>query len=460
MSLPAQSLNESMLPGELSHYAPDPAETLRRRLEGATRLVEMTRRLAGEENLDGILAIVTAECCIALNCERANLFLFDEEAAELYTRVASDSESLEMRHSIHHGLSGWVFRNRQTAMVQDLAHDPFWRRLAWKDGNLPAERNVLAIPVLSRSTDEVIGVLEVLNRASGLFDGHDEHLLQAFGAHAAAAIERSELIERLAETRELELAMQAARNVQSNFLPTHLPDAEGYELAAWWQPAQAVGGDYYDVVPLPDGRLGLAVADVSGHGLGPALIMASARAMLHVLAQTSTRPGRILNLLAQTIQPDLFQGRFITFLMAALDLKTHELRYANAGHGPAFVFRRSDQTIIDLKATGMPVGILDERIREQTEPIHLDRGDLLILATDGMVEQRDADRQMFGRQRLQDLVQQNQHLAAAEIVQVLKQAIRNHFTGDHPDDDITLLVVERKLGPAVPDGASDTAESV
>jgi serine phosphatase RsbU (regulator of sigma subunit) len=229
------------------------------------------------------------------------------------------------------------------------------------------------------------------------------------------------------------------------FLPQELPRIAGYELAAWWQPALGVGGDYYDVVPLPDGRLALAVADVSGHGLAPSLIMASARAMLHVLSRTISQPARILTLLSETIGPDLQMGRFITFLLAALDPLRHELSFTNAGHAPAFHLERRAGRIRQLETTGCPVGVLDAEHREFPQPVVIAPGDLVILATDGTIEQRNASGDMFGRERFESLVREHQTAPAVTLLELMKQAIRGYYRGTHPDDDVTILILERKL---------------
>jgi phosphoserine phosphatase len=356
--------------------------------------------------------------------------------------VATELEQKEIRQSIDRGVVGWVVRHRQVAVVQGVDHDPRWN--ASVDENTGYKtHNLMAVPVFSRDHDAVLGVLEVLNKRT-LFDAHDEHLLQAFAAHAGAALDRSVLLERLRATQAIEQALEAARNVQSALLPAVLPRIEGYEIAAWWQPADAVGGDYYDVVPLSDGNWALAIADVSGHGLGPALIMASARAMLQVVAKTSSKPGRILTLLANTITPDLAHGRFITMLLASFDPLHHEIRFTNAGHGPAFLFRRATRTFVDLESTGLPVGILDERYKEHPETLRMEPGDLLVLATDGVVEQRNEAGELFGKSQFQDIVAASSHLPARDIVEAVRDALAKHFRGQAPDDDVTLLILERK----------------
>jgi serine phosphatase RsbU (regulator of sigma subunit) len=196
--------------------------------------------------------------------------------------VTTDLEIHEIRTSIDAGLNGWVGRNKRALNVSDPASDERWNASIDRQTGFQT-RAVLAAPLISPRDERLLGTLELLNKKNGqAFDQADENLLLAFAAHAAVSLERVELLDNFNKTREIEVSIDAARKLQAGFLPQRLPRIEGYELAAWWQPALGVAGDYYDVVRLPDGRLALAVADVSGHGLGPSLIMASARAMLHV----------------------------------------------------------------------------------------------------------------------------------------------------------------------------------
>jgi len=435
--------DERFAAGELLQGA-EPADWVRHRLTGLTKLMEITRRLAAQTALDPILEIITEGACQALECERASLFLYDEKRRELYTRVATELEIREIRTSIDAGFNGWVGRNKRPLNVPDPAADERWNSSIDQKTGFQT-RSILAAPLISPRDERLLGTLELLNKKSGsAFDQADENLLLAFAAHAAVSLERVELLENYRQTRELEISLDAARKLQAGFLPQRLPSIEGYELAAWWHPALGVAGDYYDVVPLPDGRLALAVADVSGHGLGPSLIMASVRAMLHVLSRTLSDPARILTLINETISPDLKMGRFVTFLLGALDSRQHRFDFANAGHGPAFHLRRQRGETRQLEATGCPLGVEERPLRESPEPVILEPGDLIVLTTDGVIEQHNQDREMFGRQRLEQLVHEHQKLPAPGLLEQLKQEISGYFRGSHPDDDVTILILERK----------------
>src|SRR5262245_47999230 len=423
-----------------------PADWVRHRLIGLTKLMEITRRLSAQTELGPILEIITEGACQALECERASLFLYDEKRRELYTRVTTDLEIHEIRTSLDTGFNGWVGRHKRPLNVPEPAADERWNSTIDRQTGFQT-RSILAAPLISPRDERLLGTIELLNKKTGqAFDQADENLLLAFAAHAAVSLERVELLENFNKTREIEVSLDAARKLQAGFLPQRLPAIEGYELAGWWQPALGVAGDYYDVLPLPDGRLALAVADVSGHGLGPSLIMASARAMLHVLSRTLSDPARLLGLVNETLTPDLKLGRFVTFLLGALDTRRHLFRFANAGHGPAFHLQRRTGRIRDLEATGCPVGITLDEMTESTQPVALEPGDLVVLATDGAVEQRNSAGDMIGRTRFERLVCDNQTLPASRLISLLKSEVGGYYRGSHPDDDVTILILERKLG--------------
>ena len=200
------------------------------------------------------------------------------------------------------------------------------------------------------------------------------------------------------------MSVNIGRSIQTSFLPDDLPDIDGYELAAWWEPAELVSGDYYDVFALPDGRPGLVVADVSGHGVGPSLIMASARAMIHVLARSVSDPAEIVRRLSHAISPDLHGGRFITLIMVALDPATNQVTYANAGHSPALCCCSQSRKCTSLDANGLPIGISTDTGFPENVSLTLEQNDALLLATDGTIELKNTAGEMFGRERLEQAV--------------------------------------------------------
>jgi len=232
--------------------------------------------------------------------------------------------------------------------------------------------------------------------------------------------------------------------VQRSFMPSSLPAVAQYDLATWWFPQEAVGGDYCDVITLNDGCLGLVIADVSGHGLGPSLLMASVRAALRALVLQHTDPAVIMRFLAHALSGDLQEGRFITMVLAALDTQAHTIRYANAGHGPALHYSQRSGAFQPLVSSGLPLGVDDDPVFEAVAAVPVEPGDLILLCTDGIVEAMNDSDQPFSQARLEELVREVAYAPAEQIARAIGDAVSAHYEGESPPDDLTILVAKRQ----------------
>jgi PAS domain S-box-containing protein len=242
------------------------------------------------------------------------------------------------------------------------------------------------------------------------------------------------------ERQRIEQELQVARLIQQTLLPKSLPGLAGYDMAAYYQPAREVGGDFYDFLELEDGRLGLVVGDVSGKGVPAALVMAITRTMLHAAYRLgSPAPGEILEQVNNILQPDIPPNMFVTCLVALLDSRIGRLQYANAGHELPYV--RHASGVSELRATGMPLGLMPNMNYEQKE-IALKPGESVLLYSDGLVEAHDPQREMFGIPRMQGLVRA--HPGGASLIDFLLAELE-HFTGKEweQEDDIALITLQR-----------------
>lgn len=413
-------------------------------LEAVDKLLEVSSDLARMQDLPAILELVTSGACAAHNCERASLFLYDEARGDLHTEVVTELEISEIRRQLGESIIGWVAEHQQLLNIPDAYAEEKWDQSIDQLTGFKTH-NILAAPILSVHDGKLLGVLQVLNKREGEFDEYDEKLIQAFATHAGTAIERQKLLEEIRVNAQLQSAIEVGREIQTSFLPTTMPQIPNYELATWWEPAESVSGDYYDFVKLPDNRLGILVADVSGHGVGPSLIMASFRAMFRVLARNRSRVSKLLSMLAESIYPDLHEGRFITAIFVAICPSTHEMNYSNAAHAPALYLERKTGTIHVLETTNLPIGAIPEFSMKPGRSRKLQPGDLVVLATDGLIELRNSAGEMFGTDRLKSLILENQSRPAAVIRDRIKIAIREFYTAPHLPDDITLVLVERKV---------------
>ncbi len=417
-------------------------------------VLEVTKEMAAERSFERLMDLIVGRACESLHCERSSLFLYDQDTDELYTRWVTKLEIEEIRLPSNKGVVGVAVETRQPVFVDDpYAHPKFDPSFDRATGF--RTRNIVCMPLVSWSDGRLLGVLQLLNKHEGSFSIWERELLNAFAAHAAIAVERAILAEHYRDKLKIEIELDAAREIQSGFFPRELPRPPGYELAAFHQPADATGGDYYDAIPLSGDKLGLVMADVSGHGLGPSLLMATMRAVLRGMLRRESRPHVVLTELGQALGPDLCpettdlrskRFRFITVLYGTLDPAAHVFHFANAGHGPVTLhFQAASgrvRQLVDDPAHGGPLGILKEPF-DLCSPVRLAPGDLLVLGTDGVVETRRG-REIFGVERFCELLRQHHREPLDALVQRAVRATTEFQEGPQADD-VTLLVL-RRLG--------------
>ena len=318
---------------------------------------------------------------------------------------------------------------------------------------MKASQIKVVVPLVSQG--ELIGLLNLGPRLSQQeYSADDRKLLNDLATQTAPAVQVAQLVrqqQRQAQERErIEQELRVARLIQQTLLPKEVPDLEGYKLAAYYQPAREVGGDFYDFLKLDDEHLGLVVGDVTDKGVPAAIVMATTRTMLRASAQRLDSPGEVLKRVNDVIVRDIPPNMFITCLYAILNLKSGLLRYANAGHDLPYRRRRRSSSsksnnggggAEELRATGMPLGLLPGMSYEEKE-IVLDRGDSVLFYSDGLVEAHDPHRQMFGFPRLQGLV--GTHPGGATMVDFLLEELAR-FVGDswEQEDDIIPVTLQR-----------------
>jgi serine phosphatase RsbU (regulator of sigma subunit) len=242
--------------------------------------------------------------------------------------------------------------------------------------------------------------------------------------------------------QRLDQEMRVARQIQQALLPRVIPQPDGWEVTAYYQPAQEVGGDFYDFLDLEDGRMGLVVGDATGKGVPAALVMAAARSMLRAVSQTSDySPGEVLRKANDPLVTDIPPNMFITCLYAILEPESGRLVYANAGHD--LPYRRHGGGADELRARGMPLGLMAGMEYEEKE-IVLERGESVLFYSDGLVEAHDPEGAMFGFPRLRELMAAHGTGGGEELADFLLEKLYS-FTGEEweQEDDITLVTLRR-----------------
>ncbi|MCA9029431.1 MAG: SpoIIE family protein phosphatase [Planctomycetaceae bacterium] len=241
-------------------------------------------------------------------------------------------------------------------------------------------------------------------------------------------------------SRYLESGLTDARKIQQRLFPSMAPVIDGFDIAGYCRPADAVGGDYYDFLTLSDGSLGVVIADVSRHGFPSALIMSSLRRTIRTFAAATSVPGEILEAANTVIYEDTPDEWFVTGMLASIDTKNRSLTISGAGH-EAYLFD-VDGRVTRLSANGLPLGMIDNNALTTSGPISLISGQLLLLTTDGIHEHHSEDGPLFGLPRVWDVVASLQQKSATEILDGLFQAALSYEGGFEPADDMTAVVVK------------------
>ncbi|MFZ5918243.1 MAG: PP2C family protein-serine/threonine phosphatase [Chloroflexota bacterium] len=294
--------------------------------------------------------------------------------------------------------------------------------------------------------EQVVAAIGLLNKPS-FFTAGNQKLLSALAEEASAILERHQLQQQLIHTTRMERELEIAASIQSGMLPREIPAVPGVQLSGAFRPANEVGGDFYDVIPLDDGRLALVLGDVTSKGVPAALFMTVTRTVLRSTVAHYRSPQSVLQRLSDDLYEDFTQaGMFVTLFLAFYDPSTRELTYANAGHSPVIFFRRTRGACEFWEADGPPVGVLDV-ILSQDERVTLQEGDFLAVMSDGFNEAVNPAGEMWGNEALVATLTGH----ASESAQVLQQTLfagAAAFSQNAPQADDQTVIILKAVAPS------------
>jgi len=321
-------------------------------------------------------------------------------------------------------------------------------------GKLAALRAELLLPLSVK--DKLLGFISLSQkRSEEPYSGTDLRLLKSVAAQAGLALENARLTSAIAEEvahrERLNREVEIAREVQERLFPQKLPPVAGLDYCGKCRPALGVGGDYYDFLALPGGRLGIALGDVSGKGIAAALMMASLEASLRAEAMRGTDDlAAVVQNVNRLVYDATAENRYATFFYAQYDPSTRRLSYVNAGHNPPMLFRKREREwrIERLEAGGTVIGLLPQFPYRQAG-IALEAGDLLVIYTDGVSEAMNPGNEEWGEERMMEAVKLCDALGAAETIDKLIRAADDFASGAQQHDDMTLVVLRVQEEPAL-----------
>jgi len=411
--------------------------------EEITLLYDVSQALGSVFDIPTICEIALEKAIQAVPAAKGFVMLKDEDA-EYLTVIAARVDGLVGRKTpIGQGISGKTAATGKPILLyqgQVLEAVPSVK---------PAPRDaVLSVPLIritDQGTEEVLGVITLAGKPPGeMFTAGDLKLLTTIAAQTAIAIHNSRMIAALREAERVRHELEIAARIQRSLLPQQPPEVPGVELAGQCVPAANVGGDYYDFITDRNGYLTLLIADVSGHSIGAALMMAMARSILRREITEGKSPAAILADTNSAMLHDLSNASlFITMFCARYDPETQQLTFANGGHNPPLLWCAHESRILDLDSDGLIVGILED-VQYEEKTISLHPGDILLLYTDGIVEARDPQGEFFGEERLRKLLRDHASESPARLAERIHRTV-HQYTQDTPQqDDITLLILRVK----------------
>jgi phosphoserine phosphatase RsbU/P len=395
-------------------------------------LIRAGRELAGNMPLAELFKLIMNLSVEAVGATRGVLMTLENN--ELVVQAA-----LGEGFRISSAVRDRVIKEKTSLLVRDARLDEaFADRMSIVQQQI---RSMLAVPL--QTDDRVIGLI-YLDSPHFIheFTKDDLSLLTVMANVAAIRIEHTRLAEVEAAERLHAKELAQAAEIQRSLLPVGAPDVPGVDLAGYNAACRTVGGDYYDFLTYPDGRVGVLVGDVAGKGMPASLLMSSLQARVQVLFDDPTNLAALVTRLNRIISSNCPSNRFITFFIGVLEPKTGELTYVNAGHNPPLV-AHADGSVEKLEGTGLILGILPVAVYQQ-KTCHLDLGDVLLLFSDGVTEPvRPGTDEEFGEDRLARELTGLRDQDAESIIKSVNQKLEEFTEGAPPPDDITLVVAKR-----------------
>jgi len=422
---------------------------LDRRMQELATLCDIGASITSVLDPDKVVQKIMDSVVDTLGFDRSFLMLVDEDAGALRYRGCAGvrDEALSYVSELEYDLDRsdvavvLTLKENRPILVEDVedAHVPVDRETAHRIGI----RSFVTAPL--RTGDLQIGVLFADRSSAGeRVTELDERLLMGFADYAAIAIENARLYAEALEKKRLEEEVAVAGRIQMHLLPSSIPEIEGFEVAGISRPSRVVSGDYYDAVTDDDGRLWLALGDVSGKGMPASLTMATLRALFRAEMERDQSLSQAMTRVSEGLFHATAPEVFATFCFGVLDAAARTFTFVNAGH-PYPVLARADGTVCDVEgAAGLPAGMdpmLTRTVPCTEQRVDLAPGDVLVVYSDGVAEAGAGTEDMFGEERLRAIVSERREEGAQAVQDAVCEAVDAFMNGAPPDDDLTLVVI-------------------
>lgn len=426
-----------------------------KRINQLSLLFEATRMLNSTLDLAELLELILKIARTEVKAERGTVFLVDQKREEIWSIAASGLDHQEIRVPFGKGVAGRVAISGDTVNTEDAYtldfFDPsFDQRLNYRT------KSLLSLPIRHHS-GEIVGVLQLLNAQTGTFTADDIGFLNKLSGHMAMALENAQMHRDTLEKQRMERELSLARSIQHRLLPEAPPVVPGYDIAVLSDFCFDVAADYYDFINLGPQSLLLVSAEVEGKGVSSALIMANLQATLRALVMHL----HSLEVLALSLNEMLYTytraGKHLSIFLGLIDTRRHVLQYVNAGHVPPILVKGGSGEVKLLEEGGTVIGLFPQADYSRGT-VKLEKGDLLVCTTDGIIHIADEQKNEYGALRLTDCVRRNRQRSAQGVVEAVLAEVSAYSTASMNDDDKVLIAMkvtaEKESSSEIPNPAT------
>lgn len=403
------------------------------------RVLDISLKLNVPLDLDSVLTEVVNVAREVLHADRGSVFLYHPDTDELVANIATGLE--EIRVPLTAGIVGECATARTTVNVPDCYADPRFNTAVDEETGYRTH-SLLTIPLIGID-QELVGVLQLINKEGGVFTDTDEKIASVLASLCAAALQRAQLLEDHLVRKKQDHDLAVAREIQRDVMPAEMPPLPGYELTGWSQSADQTGGDIFDAFSTSGHQVCLLLADATGHGVGPALSVTQVRAMFRIALLLKADLDQILNTINRQVTEDLSSSRFVTAFLGTLDQPTGTLSYHSAGQAPLLLYRSTTGVFESREATTVPLGITAPLPRSDLGTVCFEPGDIFAVLSDGFFEYPNPAGEFFEEARIQEVIAQNAEGPLEGLLTALREAIQDFAAGTPQPDDMTALLFKR-----------------
>ncbi|MBU4483985.1 SpoIIE family protein phosphatase [bacterium] len=414
----------------------------KKKIESLDILYDLSAAISSASAVEKIYDLILDKAVEAMGVDKASIMKFDPEEKELRIVAARGMDkniAKKIRVKSGEGISGKVFKESEPILLKDVSKsNATSKRSKYKSSSL-ISAPVVCLPL--KMAGRPIGVINMTDKKNGKpFSKKDLTLLTAITNQAAAYMHLCDLAQRVREAEVAERELEIARHIQRTLIPENLPKFEGLDIAASCITADKIGGDYYDVLQVGRDRMVAVVADVSGHSVGAALLMSAFRIGLKASASPKKDPSELVRDLNHLLYEDLVAAeQFISMVCINYKGSTHKIEITNAGHCPVLIWNNGSKKFNEVVTNDTLLGIKDN-IEFHEKSLTLKKGDLIVLYTDGITEIKNSRKQMFGIERLKNVISKNSKKSSDHIQKKITEEVMKF--GSRVTDDITIVAIK------------------